>query len=30
LYVKQKDAQARAEAEVAAANDADGALAQQA
>ena len=30
LYAKQKDAQARAEAEVAAANDADGALAQQA
>ena len=30
LYAKQKDAQTKAEAEVAAANDADGALAQQA
>ena len=30
LYAKQKDAHAKAEAEVAAANDADGALAQQA
>lgn len=30
LYAKQKDAQTQAEAEVAAANDADGALAQQA
>ena len=30
LYVKQKEAHAKAEAEVAAANDADGALAQQA
>jgi len=30
LYIKQKDAHAKAEAEVAAANDADGALAQQA